>query len=44
MQKGGERVQIACQIAYVINGRPLYEVRDAILLGGGGGARAKELF
>ena len=23
MQKGGEGVQIACQIAYVLNGRPL---------------------
>ena len=23
MQKGGEVVQIACKIAYVINGRPL---------------------
>ena len=23
MQKGGEGVQIACKIAYVINGRPL---------------------
>ena len=25
MQKGGEGVQIACKIAYVINGRPLNE-------------------
>ena len=25
MQKGGEGVQMACQIAYVINGRPLVE-------------------
>ena len=23
MQKGGEGVQIACKIAYVLNGRPL---------------------
>ena len=25
MQKGGEGVQIACKIAYVLNGRPLSE-------------------
>ena len=26
MQKGGEGVQTACKIAYVLNGRPLYKM------------------
>ena len=26
MQKGGEGVQIACKIGYVLNGRPLSEM------------------
>ena len=37
MQKGGEGVQIACKIAYVLNGRPLSDFskdcKDSIHLG-----------
>ena len=32
MQKGGEGVQIACKIAYVINGRPLTTISIIIAL------------
>ena len=33
MQKEGEGVQIACEIAYVINGRPQLTVRRLRLVG-----------
>ena len=31
MQKGGEGVQIACKIAYVLNGRPLNNFKNKSL-------------
>ena len=37
MQKGGEGVQIACKIAYVINGKPL------IVEGDNNGQRSEKL-